>query len=87
MNTKKGSSLTQSVDKNTTTTSTQVFVGMVVAVGHRLWCSLTTIITKTPMINISVGGIKKLSIWDEYYNKEWITDAQVNTSIDKKNLS
>ncbi|MFR1902822.1 MAG: hypothetical protein ACLSXY_01730 [Veillonella sp.] len=32
------------------------------------------------------GGIKKLSIWDEYYNKEWITDAQVNTSIDKKNL-
>ncbi len=32
------------------------------------------------------GGIKKLSIWDEYYNKEWITDAQVNTAIDKKNL-
>lgn len=33
-----------------------------------------------------MGGIKKLSIWDEYYNKEWITDAQVNTAIDKKNL-
>lgn len=86
MNTKKGSSLTQSVDKNTTTTSTGLRWNGRRGRSSLMVQSYYNHYKDTYDQYKRTGGIKKLSIWDEYYNKEWITDAQVNTSIDKKNL-
>lgn len=86
MNTKSGGALTQSVDKKTTTTSTGLRWN-----GRR---GRSAIMVQSYYNHYKdtydqykyTGGTKRLSIWDEYYNKEWITDAQVNTSFNKKNL-
>ncbi|ETJ28912.1 TonB-dependent receptor, partial [human gut metagenome] len=84
MNTKKGSALTQSVDKNTTTTSTGLRWNSRRGRSSLMVQSYYNHYKDTYDQYKRTGGIKKLSIWDEYYNKEWITDAQVNTAIDKK---
>ena len=86
MNTRKGSALTQSVDKNTTTTSTGLRWNGRRGRSLLMVQSYYNHYKDTYDQYKRTGGIKKLSIWDEYYNKEWITDAQVNTSINKKNL-
>ncbi len=86
MNTKNGGTLTQSVDKKTTTTSTGLRWN-----GRR---GRSSVMVQSYYNHYKdtydqykyTGGAKRLSIWDEYYNKEWITDAQVNTSFNKKNL-
>lgn len=85
MNTRNNGALTQSVDKETTTTSTGLRWD-----GRR---GRSTVMVQSyynhykdtyNQYNRRAG--KTLDMWDEYYNKEWITDAQVNTSIDAKNL-
>lgn len=86
MNRKDGGVVTQTIDKDTTTTSTGLRWD-----GRR---GRSSIMVQSYYNHYKdtydqyrhSGGTKSLSMWDEYYNKEWITDAQVNTSINKKNL-